>query len=102
MPSLSEICFSSASMHLRLIDYVLWFSAPTIELGVLVTMYRRGLQRDYPYFFNYIILSVLSEPILFVIQRQSYTLYYYGYWVSIGLTTLVSFAVLNEIFQNTF
>ena len=89
-------------MHLRLIDYVLWFSAPTIQLGVVLLMYRRGLQRDYPYFFNYTILSVLNEPILFVMQRHSYTLYYYSYWVSIALTTLVSFAVLYEVFQNAF
>src|SRR5271165_4497653 len=102
MPSLSEICFSSTPMHLRLIDYVLWFSAPTIQLGVLVAMYRRGVQRDYPYFFNYTILQVLGEPILFVMQRHSYTLYYYSYWVSIALSALVSFAVLYEIFQNAF
>ena len=89
-------------MHLRLIDYVLWLAAPTMQLGVLIVMYRRGLQRDYPYFFYYTILSVVNEPILFVAQRNSYTLYYYGYYVSIALTTLISFAVLNEIFQNAF
>jgi len=89
-------------MHLRLIDYVLWLSAPTIQLGVLVAMYRRGLQRDYPYFFNYTILSVANEPVLFVMQKYSYALYYYSYWVSIALTTLVSLAVLYEIFQNAF
>jgi hypothetical protein len=89
-------------MHLRLIDYVLWFSAPTMQMCVLVAMYRRGLLRDYPYFFNYTILQVLGEPILFVMQRHSYTLYYYSYWVSIALSALVSFAVLYEIFQNAF
>jgi len=89
-------------MHLRLIDYVLWLSAPAIQLGVLVAMYRRGLQRDYPYFFYYTILSVVNEPVLYVALRGSYTLYYYGYWVSIALTALISFAVLNEIFQNAF
>jgi len=71
-------------------------------LGVLVAMYRRGLQRDYPYFFYYTILSVVNEPVLYVALRGSYTLYYYGYWVSIALTALISFAVLNEIFQNAF
>jgi len=89
-------------MHLRLIDYVLWLSAPTLQLGVLLAMYRRGLHRDYPYFFNYTILQVAGEPILFVMQRQSYTLYYFGYWVSIALSALVGFAVLQEIFKNAF
>lgn len=89
-------------MHLRLIDYVLWFSAPALQVGVLVAMYRRGLHDEYPYFFNYTILQVASEPILFVMQRTSYSLYYYGYWVSIALSALVSFAVLHEIFKNAF
>jgi len=89
-------------MHLRLIDYVLWFSAPTLQLGVLVAMYRRGLHRDYPYFFNYTILQVAGEPILLVMQKQSYTFYYVGYWVSIALSALISFGVLQEIFKNAF
>jgi hypothetical protein len=73
-----------------------------MQLGVLVAMYRRGLHRDYPYFFNYTVLQVVSEPILFVVQRHSYTLYYWGYWVSIALSALVSFAVLQEIFHEAF
>src|SRR5271169_774609 len=89
-------------MHLRLIDYVLWFLAPTIQLGVLVAMYRRGLHREYPYFFNYTILQVVNEPILLVLMKSSYTLYYWGYWISIALSALVSFAVLQEIFKSAF
>ncbi len=89
-------------MHLRLIDYVLWFTGPVMQVGILVAMYRRGLHRDYPYFFNYIVLQVLCEPILFVILRFSYTVYYWGYWVSIALSALVSFAVLQEIFHDAF
>jgi hypothetical protein len=89
-------------MHLRLFDYVLWFGGTLMQLGVLVAMYRRGLHRDYPFFFNYTVLQVLSEPVLFVIQRHSYTLYYWGYWSSIALSALVSFAVLQEIFHDAF
>ncbi len=88
-------------MHLHLADYVLWFVASAIQLGVLVAMYRRGLQHDYPYFFNYTILQLLGDPILFA-TRHNYTLYYYTYWVSTALTVLVSFAVLYEIFKNAF
>jgi hypothetical protein len=89
-------------MHLRLIDYVLWFAAPAMQVGVLVAMYRRGLHREFPYFFNYTVLQVLGEPILFALQKSSYTLYFWGYWVSIALSALVSFAVLQEIFKNAF
>jgi hypothetical protein len=89
-------------MHLRLVDYVLWCAGPILQFGVLVAMYRRGLHREYPYFFNYTILQVLSDPILFVVARYSYTMYYWGYYVSVALSALVSFAVLQEIFQDAF
>jgi hypothetical protein len=89
-------------MHLRLLDYVLWCASPLMQFGVLVAMYRRGLHRDYPYFFNYTVLQVLSEPILFVVQKHSYAMYYWGYYVSVALSALVSFAVLQEIFRDAF
>ena len=89
-------------MHLRLFDYVLWFGGTLMQLGVLVAMYRRGLHRDYPYFFNYTVLQVLSEPILFVVQKHSYATYYWSYWVSVALSALISFGVLQEIFHDAF
>ncbi len=89
-------------MHLRPTDYVLWFGGTLMQLGVLVAMYRRGLHRDYPYFFNYTVLQVLSEPILFVLQKYSYATYYWSYWVSVALSALISFGVLQEIFHEAF
>lgn len=89
-------------MHLSPTDYVLWFGGTLMQLGVLVAMYRRGLHRDYPYFFNYTVLQVLSEPILFVVQKHSYATYYYSYWISVALSALISFAVLQEIFHEAF
>ena len=99
--SISEICLRNL-MHLRLIDYVLWFVGPLMQLGVLAAMYRRGLHREYPYFFNYTVIQVLSEPILFVVHRHSGAMYYWGYWVSVALSALISFAVLQEIFRDAF
>jgi len=89
-------------MQLHFIDYVLWFASPTLQLGVLITMFRRGLFRDYPYFFNYTILQVVSVPILAIIRPISYTVYYYAYYVNITLSVLISFAVLQEIFKDAF
>jgi len=89
-------------MHLRLIDYVLWFASPVLQAGVLVGLFRRGLHREYPYFFNYTILQVLSVPGLFVIGLESTNVYYYAYWVNLGLSVLLSFAVLQEIFKDAF
>ena len=89
-------------MHLRLADYVLWFATPIIQAGVLLAMFRRGLHREYPFFFNYTILQVVSVPVLAFLMYESYTVYYYAYWVNMGLSVLISFAVLQEIFKDAF
>ncbi|MGA2904030.1 MAG: hypothetical protein ABSD98_09380 [Candidatus Korobacteraceae bacterium] len=89
-------------MHLHFIDYVFWFAAPVLQAGVLVCMFRRGLQRDYPFFFNYTILQVVSVPLLAIVNVYSYAIYYYAYYVNLGLSVLLSFAVLQEIFKDAF
>ncbi len=89
-------------MHFRLVDYVLWFSTPVLQTGLLVALYRRGLHRDYPFFFNYTILQVISEPILAIASRISYSAYYYGYYINLGLSVIISFAVLQEVFKDAF
>lgn len=89
-------------MHLYLIDYGLWFSAPILQLGILRAMYARGLHRRYPWFALYTLLQVLTEPVLFVLLRSSYTAYYYGYWVVILISTLLSAAVIYEVARTPF
>ena len=89
-------------MHYRLADYVLWLTTPLLQGGVLLAMYRRGLQKDYPYFFYYTILQVASAIILAVLAATSYTAYYYAYYVNLSLSVLISFAVLQEIFKDAF
>jgi hypothetical protein len=89
-------------MDLRLIDYVLWVAAPLLQVVVLIAMFRRGLHKDYPYFFNYTILQVVSEPIFYVCHALSYTAYYYAYYINIALSVLISFAVLQEVFKDAF
>lgn len=89
-------------MQLHVLQYVLWFSAPLLQVGVLIFMYRRGLQRDYPVFFNYTILQVLTFLFLAAAQAYSYRAYYFGYWTTVALNNLLAFAVLQEIFRDAF
>lgn len=89
-------------MHLRLADYVLWFATPLLQSGVLLALYKRGLHRDYPFFFNYTVLQVISVPVLAITYTKSYNVYYYAYYVNLGLSVILSFAVLQEIFKDAF
>ena len=88
-------------MKLSLIDYVFWLASPIFQLGVLWALFKRGLYKEYPYFFNYTILQVLGVTLLLSV-RSSQSLYYYGYWVISAISLLLSFAVLQEIFKDAF
>jgi len=89
-------------MHLRPLDYVFWFAAPMLQALTAVCMFRRGLHRRYPFFFNYMLLPVISEPTLALLMKYSYNYYYYAYYVDLGLSLILSFAVLQEIFKEAF
>jgi hypothetical protein len=89
-------------MHYRLADYAIWLTTTLLQSGVLLAMYRRGLQKDYPYFFYYTVLQVASTVILAILTPISYTAYYYAYYANLGLSVLISFAVLQEIFKDAF
>lgn len=84
-------------MHYRLADYVLWFAVPLVQTAVLIAMYRRGLNRRYPFFLTYTVLQVAASLILGVLFAHSYTLYYYAYYFNLCLSVLISFLVLWEI-----
>lgn len=89
-------------MHFRFVDYALWFLTPVILCGVLGVMMRRRLTRQYPFFCAYVILQILSDPILAVISsRLSYTTYYQAYYVQLILSFAISAAVVWEIFRKS-
>lgn len=81
---------------------VLWFSAQALQLAVLVCMYRRRIQNYYPAFFYFIVVEVLSDPFLTLVQDRFPYIYYFGYWITVCLTTTLSFFVMQEIFRDAF
>ncbi len=64
-------------------------------------MYRRGLQREYQYFFYYLIVQVLTKSFLMVF-RSSTLVYFYGYYITLALCICLSFAVFQELFRDAF
>ena len=83
-------------MHLSLTDYCLWLASPLLLVGVLIAMLVKNLYREYPYFFTYTVLQVLSALFLLMV-RNSPIPYYYGYWVTSVICVVISFAVLWEV-----
>jgi hypothetical protein len=94
-------------MPLHFAQYVMWVSAPLLQVGILVFMYRRKLHQDYPIFYNYTLFQVLTSVLLFFVRNfwkspAADYVYYYGYWGTGLISALMSFAVLHEIFKDAF
>jgi len=87
-------------MRLHLLDYVLWLTSPVLLLGAWVAMYRRGLYRQYPWFFNYIVFQAVCMPVALALSRWSE--FYYFYFTNAALSSLLSFAVLHDVLKNGF
>lgn len=94
-------------MRLSAAQYAIWFASPVLQAGVLLFMLRRQLHRDYPIFFNYTLLQVLTSVFLisvklFFHQPSAEYVYYFGFWGTTLLSSLMAFAVLHEIFKEAF
>jgi len=87
-------------MQVYSIDYVLWCLTPILMSVIAVSMYRRRLHREFPYFFNYVIFQILAFLVEFPLR--SWDNYFYVYWTITALSIVVSFAVLLEIFRDAF
>ena len=89
-----------ATMRLHAIDYILWCVTPALMSAIAVSMYRRRLHREFPFFFNYAVFQVLTFAIEFPLRNWAN--YYYVYWTCSALSLIVTFAVFQEIFKDAF
>jgi len=87
-------------MRLHTIEYILWCLTPVLMAAVAMSMYRRRLHREFPFFFNYAIFQVLTFAAEFPLRN--WVNYYYVYWTCSALSLIVTFAVLQEIFKDAF
>ena len=65
-------------------------------------MRQRGLQRTFPFFYLYTALQVVSDFYLLWAVQASYALYFYSYWVVDIVSVVISFTLMNELFQQAF
>ncbi len=87
-------------MQLHSLNYLLWWCTPILLSGVAVSMFRRRLYRDFPFFFNYVVFQVVSFAVEFPLRFSP--AYFYVSWATTALSARISFAVLLEIFKDAF
>jgi hypothetical protein len=89
--------------RLLTIYYALWIAHPLLQSAVAVAMLRRGTQKKFPYFFSYIVASIVMFTVSFpVYLRGSYQAYFYVHWITSVVTLILGFLVIREIFMDVF
>jgi len=84
-------------MRMHVIDYVLWCADPVVMVAIAACMLRGRLQREFPFFFNFVLFQIAAFAVEFPLRN--WVNYYYVYWIVAALGVLVSFAVLVELIQ---
>jgi hypothetical protein len=81
--------------------YVLWVAAPLLQMGVAVVLRRRKLDKEFPFFFKYLIFQAATNVVLFALVSH-YRPYFYAYWSFQAVTAVLEFAIIYEIFGQLF
>jgi len=82
---------------------VLWSAHPVLQLSVGALMFKRKLHRKFPIFFAYIVSQVLIFSVLFPIYKWgNYPEYFYTYWITSGVSLVLGFMIIHEIFLDVF
>lgn len=80
---------------------LIWSVSILLESALLIRSTQTGLYRRYPLFYAYISCVLLKDPLAFGYYRFAPNLYPGFYWYSELVITVVSFAVLIEVFQRS-
>ena len=86
-----------------ILQNVAWLALPLAKAAVVVLMLRRRLHRAYPLFFSFLAYSGLTSVLLFAVGHlASYRTYFYSYWTTEAVGTLIALGVIYELFTNMF
>jgi hypothetical protein len=84
---------------------VIWLAGTLLLMTTALLAYRRGLHREYPWFFRYILFTLGRAPVFYLLGTD-YALnrvpdiYFNSYWIAEALNVGLSFFVIFEIYQH--
>lgn len=87
------------SLDVNTVLNVIWPVSIALLACTIVLVYRRGLHREYPWFFRYLLVVCGRAPILFLL-REDRENYFYAYWSAETVTVVLSFFVIFEIYRH--
>ena len=94
----------SMNERIRILYYALWMAHPLLQAGIATLMIRRGLQRQFRFFFGYILTQLVTFAVIFPAYwtRQNYAFCFYSYWVCTAVGVGFGFGVIHEVFVDVF
>jgi len=88
-----------------LLWHYLWVAPNVILLVLAILIWRRNLQQQYPVFLFYAVVSALVQLTVYaadVIPWVSATAWWYVFWTSLLVESLIKFALIGELFGRIF
>lgn len=91
------------SETIKFFYYGLWILHPILQIGIGSFMLRRGLVRQFKFFFGYILTQLAVFAVLFPAYCwRSYSAAFYLYWACNAVSVAFGFLVIHEVFVDVF
>jgi len=78
-----------------------WVAGAVLQFGLAATLIYRRAWRTFPFFFSYSLVN-LAHAAASLIFRSNPFVYFYIYWVGEGISTILGFFVVYEVFKSIF
>jgi hypothetical protein len=89
---------------ITILYYALWIAHPVLETAIAALMLRHGLQRQFKFFFGYIVTQIVSFAVTAPVYwyRHNYAAFFYLDWLCNAVAIAFGFGVLHEVFVDVF
>lgn len=91
----------SSDQLLNALFFALWILAPILQAAMAVVLRRKKLDREFPFFFKYLVFQTVINIVLFAVQTR-YRVYFYAYSTFAAISTVLEFGIIYEIFSHLF
>src|SRR5690242_17679518 len=85
--------------------HYLWIAPNALLLGLAFLLWRRGVYKQYPFFFVFALVGSLEQLTLYVadiIPSVAPTTWWRIFWAGLLIEGILKFALIAEIFAHTF
>lgn len=101
---MSRLGWSKLAIQSMWLRYTLWLAAPILQCLLAVLILRRGLQKQFRFFFVYTLFAIVAEPTKFALFHpdRSTWAYFWTSWGSEAVYAVLGFLAIYEVFGNVF